>query len=97
MVYLTELSSVWKKNLQGDASPYKFLSEICKFIQDNHSASTRVDLALLTLTVFTTLRIQYVKEIKMHSVETVSEVSQKSSVKIVTFVKRKTCKRSTEI
>ena len=29
------------------------------------------------------------KELKIHSVETVSEVSQKSKVKIVTYVKQK--------
>ena len=33
--------------------------------------------------------IQCVKEFKIHSVETLSEVSQKSSLKIVTDVKRK--------
>ena len=31
---------------------------------------------------------QWAKEIKIHSVETVSEVSQKSNVKIVTYEKR---------
>ena len=33
--------------------------------------------------------IQYVKEFKIHSVETKREVSQKSSVEIVTYVKQK--------
>ena len=46
--------------------------------------------------IFTTLPysihyvIQYTKEFKIHSVETLSGVSKKSSVKIVTFVKRET-------
>ena len=33
--------------------------------------------------------IQYVDQFNIHSVETASEVSQKSSVKIVTYVKTK--------
>ena len=50
-----------------------------------------LDFTLLTSTVFTRMRnsIACVTEIKTQSVETVSEVSQKSSVKIVTCVKRK--------
>ena len=32
--------------------------------------------------------MQYVKEIEIHSVETVSEVSQKSRVKIMTYVRK---------
>ena len=45
------------------------------------------DVALLTLTVFTTLHNSMSES---HSVATVKRVSQKSNVKIVTNVKRKT-------
>ena len=51
--------------------------------------SVSFDFVLLTLTVFTTLRESKREKTKIHYVETVSEVSHKSSVKIVTYVKRK--------
>ena len=48
------------------------------------------DFAILTLTVFTTLHNSIrEKNYKIHSVETVSEVSQKARVKIVTYVNQK--------
>ena len=46
------------------------------------------DFAFLTLKVSITLR-NSMREFNIHSVETVSKVHQKSSVKIVTYVKRK--------
>ena len=52
------------------------------------------DFALLTWTLLTTLLNSIREKVKIHSVETVSEVSQKSSVQIVTYVKRKTCSKS---
>ena len=51
--------------------------------------SVSFDFVLFTLTFFTTLRKSKREKIKIHYVETVSEVSHKSSVKIVTYVKRK--------
>ena len=48
------------------------------------------DFAHLKLTVFPTLRISMREKFRNHSVETVSELSQKLDVKIVTDVKRKT-------
>ena len=52
------------------------------------------DFPLLTWTVFTLhYVIQYVKEFKINALETVSEVSQKSSVKIVTHVTKNGIKK----
>ena len=48
------------------------------------------DFNLFTLTVFATLRNSERERIKNHLVEAVSEVRQKSNVKIVAYVKRKT-------
>ena len=48
-----------------------------------------LDFDLSTLTVFAILRNQMHEKIKIDSVQTVSEVSQKSVVKIVTYVIQK--------
>ena len=51
--------------------------------------SSSFDFAILTLTVFTLHNSIREKNYKIHSVETVSEVSQKARVKIVTYVNQK--------
>ena len=61
---------------------YNLMNGLCRFIQF-------VILALLTLTVFTILGIS-MREFKIHSIETVSEVRHELDVEIVTYIKRKT-------
>ena len=65
--------------------PYDLMTALYRFIP-----FLEFDFALLTLTVFTTLRNSMREKNRIHSVETVSEVRQKSNVKIVIYVKRKT-------
>ena len=48
------------------------------------------DFALLTLTVFNTLRISTPEKIEIHLVESLNGTSQMSIVKSVTYVKLKT-------
>ena len=65
--------------------PYDLMTGLCRFIP-----FLDFDFALLTLTVFTTLRNSMREKNRIHSVQTASELRQKSNVKFVIYVIRKT-------
>ena len=55
------------------------------------------DFAVFTVTVFTILRSSKVNGFKNHLVETASEVSQKSNVKVMTYVKKRRAPKNSRL